>query len=74
MSLGDKLKIPKPNLLDIQRRHSDSRGKMEALITQWLEVDPTPSWRRVICALDDMEEHQTADSIRDYAEPLTGTS
>ena len=73
-SLGYSLNIPDSTWTDIEQRHSDDRGQLEALIIQWLKVDPAPTWRRVINALDGMGEHQTADSIRQYAKPLTGMS
>ena len=70
--LGDSLNIPYSTRTDIEQHHSDGRGRLEAIIIQWLKVDPAPTWRRVINALDWMKEHQTAESIRQYAEPLTG--
>ena len=68
------LNIPESIVAGIEQCHSDDRRRLEALIIHWLEVDPFPTWRRVINALDRIEEYQTADSIRQYAEPLTGMS
>ena len=72
--LGREFEIPGSTLDDIDQHHSDDRGRMEALISRWLKIDPYPTWRRVIVALDRAEQHRTADSIRQYAEPLTGMS
>ena len=50
----------------------DERKK--AVVEYWWGADPCPSWRRIIEALDTlmMEQHQIADDIRHYAEPLMG--
>ena len=37
----------------IEQRHSDDRGRLEAIIEHWLKVDPSPTWRRVIDALEE---------------------
>ena len=42
------------------------------LISHWINTDPLASWRRLIRALDYMKETKMADSVRSYAEPLTG--
>ena len=72
--LGLWLNIPESTQDDIKQQHSDDRGWLVAIIEYWQKVDPFPTWRRVIHALDKIEEHRTADSIRQYAEPLTGVS
>ena len=74
MVLGIGLEIPDSTLDDIDQQHSDNRGRMEALIGHWLKIDPSRSWRRLITVLDEAGQYQTADSIRQYAEPLTGMS
>ena len=72
--LGNWLFIPVSTLTDIHQRHSDDRGRLGALITLWLKVNPAPTWRKVITTLYEMREHETADRIRQYAEPLAGMS
>ena len=72
--LGIWLWIPDSTLDDIKQQHSDDRGRMEAIISHWLKIDPSPSWRRLITELNGAGYHQTADSIRQFAEPLTGMS
>ena len=71
--LGQYLWIPDSAMDSMQQHHSDSRGQKEAVISYWLKSDPTPSWRRLIWALDWAKERQTADSIRHFAEPPAGT-
>ena len=73
-SLGDELWIPESTLTDIKQRHSDHRGRLEALITLWLEGSPSLTWRGVISTLESMWKYETAYSIRQYAEPLAGMS
>ena len=51
-----------------------SREK-EDVVMLWLKLDPAPTWRRLISALDASSlyrEDQSKVSIRQYAEPLTG--
>ena len=74
--LGIFLNIPDSKRDEIRRLYSGDSKQCQALIQYWLGLDPSPTWRRVITALDDIgsEEQETADRIRSYAEPLTGIS
>ena len=69
--LGWRLWIPTSKLDDIRQLSPSERKK--AVVTYWMENDPFPSWRQLLWALDMMEEKAIADSIRHYAEPLTGS-
>ena len=69
--LGFFLSVPSSTQDDIESNCLTEEEKMAAIIHYWLTLDPTPSWRRLIRALD-WEEPDTADGIRHYAEPLTG--
>ena len=74
---GIWLFIPESKRDEIQRLYSDDSMRCQALIQYWLDLDPSPSWKRVITALDSMplgEGSEIADRIRSYAEPLTGMS
>ena len=73
--LGFWLFIPRSKLDEIERLYSDDSKRCQALIQYWLDLDPSPSWRRVITALDSNllgKGSEIADKIRSYAEPLTG--
>ena len=75
-NLGLQLAIPRSKRLEIASQYSSGSQQCQALIQYWLGLDPSPTWRRVITALDDIgsEGRKRADSIRSYAEPLTGMS
>ena len=68
--LGWCLYIPASRLASINQLSPSERKKQ--LMTYWIQNDPFASWRRLILALDGIEEKAAADSIRHYAEPLTG--
>ena len=76
-SLGFQLDIPRSKRLEIASQYSSGSQQCQALIQYWLGLDPSPSWRRVITALDGIstgEGPERADRIWSYAEPLTGMS
>ena len=70
--LGYLLRVPKSKLNEIKELYSTVEERVRAVVEYWWAVDPTPSWRRIITALDDAKERQIADQIRHNAEPLTG--
>ena len=70
--LGRWLRVPQSKRNEIRRRYSSPADRRRAVVAYWMKVDPTPSWRRVIQVLGRMGEHQVADAVRPYAEPLTG--
>ena len=70
--LGVWLNVPGSKHDEIRLRYSTAADCKRAVVAYWMKVDPTPSWRRVIWALDWMGERQVADAVRPYAEPLTG--
>ena len=55
-------------------KYSDTREeKIRSFITYVLNADPTPSWRRIISAIDQLDtEHAVASELYEYAEPITG--
>ena len=69
--LGICLSIPNSRLDEISQLSSSERKK--GLVTYWMENDPFPSWRQLLRVLDMMKEKAIADSIRHYAEALTGS-
>ena len=70
--LGTGLHVTSTKLQEIERLYSTVEEKVRAVLEYWWAVDPSPSWRRIISALDNAHEHQIADQIRHNAEPLTG--
>ena len=71
-ALADGLSIPPSKQAEIRRNSPDEMEQKRQAISWWINTDPLASWRRLITALDDMEETKVADSIRSNAEPLTG--
>ena len=70
--LGRYLFVPESKREEIRQKFPDEMEQKKQLITYWINTDPLASWRRLIWALDLMKDTTTADSIRSYAEPLTG--
>lgn len=71
--LGGELHIPWSKLDEISFKHHSDEDCLKAVLDHWLEVDPSPSWKRLIVALD--ETVGVNDSVRDYAhmlEPIKG--
>ena len=73
---GGQLTCPK--LDEIERQHKSDDSRLRAVIECWLQgdgKDEEPSWRRIILALDDATETRaTANTMRQFAEPLPGKS
>ena len=72
-SLAYLLSIPESKQDEIRRVFPDEMDQKKQAISYWINTDPLASWRRLIRALDWVEETELADSIRSNAEPLTGT-
>ena len=70
--LGCWIGIPKSKREEIRQKFPDEMEQKKQLISHWINTDPLASWRRLIRQLDNMKETKIADSIRSYAEPLTG--
>ena len=70
--LGFWLLIPQSKREEIRQKFPDEMEQNKQLISHWINTDPLASWRRLILALDAMKETKMADSVRSYAEPLTG--
>ena len=73
----EMLYIPNAKLDAIKSEFSTDNKRLRALIQYWLLKDIRASWRRLIIQLDNMSLTKTAaaaaaDSIRNYAEMLTG--
>ena len=77
--LGIWLSIPDSKQDEIRHLHSRNSERLRTIVQIWLSLDPQPSWRRLIRALESSFffhsgelGKQTAERIRPYAEPLTG--
>ena len=61
---------------EIKSQHQSDDSRLRAVIECWLQgegLDKKPSWRRIIMALDGTTETRPlANTIRHFAEPLTG--
>ena len=71
-SLTTWLFIPESKQEEIRHNYLDEVEQKKQAISYWINTDPLASWRRLITALDWVDEGQLADSIRHNAEPLTG--
>ena len=72
VGLGAALSVPFNKLDEIKQQHSLKPNQMRATVEHWLSLDPTPSWRRLVWALDVCKEHHAVDRVKPYMEPLTG--
>ena len=77
-TLGEELIFSSTKLNEIERQHQSDDSCLHAVIECWLQgegEDKEPSWRALIQRLDDANETRAAaDSIRHFAEPLSGKS
>ena len=70
--IGDSLYVPYATRQEIGSQHSTDSDRLRAVILYVLTLHPRSSWRCVINVLHWMEEHQVAERIQDYSEPVTG--
>ena len=64
--------VPDETRQEIGSQHSTDSDRLRAVILYVLTLHPRSSWRCVINALHWMKEHQVAERIQDYSEPVTG--
>ena len=70
-------KVFYPKLDEIELLYQSHEDHLRAVIECWMQgdgKDEKPSWRRIICALDDAKETRIANNIRHHAEPVPGKS
>ena len=72
-TMAGYLHIPQSKEDEIKRNFPDEMEQKKQMIIYWINTDPLAGWRRLVTALDGMEETQLADLIRSNCEPLTGT-
>ena len=68
----DILEIPYSKCDVIERECSTDEERLRVGVQYWLLRDPYASWRMIIWRLDYNEHRALADTIRSYAEKLTG--
>ena len=66
------LSVPDQKFREIQQKHSNYTDWTRATVEYWLSVDPTPSWRRLVEALEHSGGYQAAVRVTPYMESLTG--
>ena len=64
--------IPRSKVDAIERECSTDEERLRVGVQYWLLRDPYASWRRIILQLDWLKHRALADTIRSYAEKLTG--
>ena len=70
--IGLYLYVPYATRQEIRSQYSTDSDRLRAVILYALTLHPRSSWRCVIMALHEIEEHQVAEQIQDYSEPVTG--
>ena len=70
--MGRWLYVPDKIRQEIRSQQSTDSDRLRAVILYALTLHPRSSWRCVINALQRMEEHQVAERILDYSDPVTG--
>ena len=70
--LGYWLYVPGGIRDELRTQHSIESDCLRAMLQYVLTLHPYASWRSIIIALHWIEEHQVADRIMEYAEPVTG--
>ena len=71
--IGFWLCVPLETRQEIKSQHSTDCDRLRAVVLYALTLHPRSSWRCVITALHWMEEHQVAERLQNYSEPVTGT-
>ena len=70
--IGKKFFVPWQIMQEIRSQHSTASECLKAIVLYVLTLHPRSSWRYIINALHKMGEHQVAERIQDYSEPVTG--
>ena len=69
---GWYLCVPGETRKEVRTQHSTDSDRLRAVILYVLTLHPRASWRCFINALHRISEHQVAEQIQDYSEPVTG--
>ena len=76
-NVGEWLYIPNATMSYINGECKDDLECLRRVVRYWLLKDPSPSWRQLIYRLyfsnhDDLVNVNIADTLKEYAEKLTG--
>ena len=75
--VGICLLVPRATRIAIEKDNSEDGERLRAILMYWVLKDPVASWRKLMWRLwwsDDETLRKAADSIRHYAEELSGQS
>ena len=70
--LGTDLRFPQALIQEIEKQNLSTKEKLTAVIKHFLQLHPFASWRRIIRALERLEEHSVVKRIKTYAERVLG--
>ena len=70
--IGQWLYVPLETRQEIRSQHSTNSDRLRAVLLYTLTLHPRSSWRCIVCALHTIGEHQVAERIQDYSEPVKG--
>ena len=70
--IGEKLCVPLQTRQEIRIQYSNDSDCLRAVLLYVLTLHPRFSWRCIINALHWIREHEVADRIQSYSEPVAG--
>ena len=70
--LAYQLRVPHHVCSEIQKQHSTTSTQTIATVEYWLSVDPKPSWRKLMMALENINEHRVMNNVKLNIEAPTG--
>ena len=70
--LAYQLRVPHHVCSEIEKQHSTKSAQTKATVEYWLSVDPKPSWRRLMMALENINEHEAMTNVKPNIEAPTG--
>lgn len=73
--VGDCLHVPEAIRRAIKQENTEDEARFRAVLMYWILRDPVASWRKLMWQLrlsSDQNLNRAADSIRHYAEKLSG--
>ncbi len=70
--LGADLRFPEAVLQSIEKQNCSSLERLTAVLKHFLQLHPFASWRRIIRALERLEENGIVKHIKTYSEHILG--